>query len=267
MAKKWMEEEIEFLKEWYPTSTPNSCAEILERTLSSIHSKASKLGLKNCYKPRKTTSSYREELIGSEYEVLEDYITALVAIKHKHLVCGFEWKVRPGDISHGKGCPKCAGTMLKTTEKYKMQIPEGIELLEEYKCSRTPIKHKHQICGNIWEVRPDDILKGRGCPVCANRGFQSNKPGTLYFIHFPILGLYKLGITNNLNKRLKNFNYTANIINTRTFELGSTARELERNLFIKFKSYLYNSEELSTGNTETLLDPPVESVISTIQSY
>lgn len=39
--------------------------------------------------------------------VLETYINTEIKIKHKCKVCGHEWKVKPGNILAGKGCPKC----------------------------------------------------------------------------------------------------------------------------------------------------------------
>lgn len=38
--------------------------------------------------------------------VLEGYINTETKIKHKCIVCGYEWKVKPGNILAGKGCPQ-----------------------------------------------------------------------------------------------------------------------------------------------------------------
>jgi len=38
---------------------------------------------------------------------LEEYVSTEIKIKHKCKICGHEWKVKPGNILAGKGCPKC----------------------------------------------------------------------------------------------------------------------------------------------------------------
>lgn len=60
-----------------------------------------------------------------------------------------------------------------------------------------------------WPTRPTDFLKGTGCPVCAARSRTQAIPlhlqtveCTLYWVHFPHLGMYKIGVTTQpLEKR------------------------------------------------------------------
>ena len=62
-------------------------------------------------KVRKTTDYYKQELVKMrpEYEVLGEYVNTNTPILHKHILCGYEWNVRPHDILHGGyGCPVCA---------------------------------------------------------------------------------------------------------------------------------------------------------------
>ena len=62
----------------------------------------------------------------------------------------------------------------------KNENAENIEILGEYKGSKIKIKCKCKIDGYEWEIRPNDLLKGIGCPKCA--GKIKNKT-TEYFIN------------------------------------------------------------------------------------
>lgn len=57
---------------------------------------------------RKTTDSYKSELLGTDYQLLEEYKGSnKTPLLHKH-ICGFEWKCSPDNILRGTGgCPKC----------------------------------------------------------------------------------------------------------------------------------------------------------------
>ena len=62
----------------------------------------------------------------------------------------------------------------KTHEDYVDEvrlIDDRIEVVEKYIGAKTKIKHRCKICGygnnGEWMPAPTDILRGRGCPVCA----------------------------------------------------------------------------------------------------
>ena len=118
---------------------------------------------------KKTNEEYVLELSVKrpEYIAREEYVTASIKIIHKHLVCGHEWLITPNKILSGRGCPRCSNGR-KTTEEYKQQIPEAYEPLENYINNYTPILHRHIACGHEWLAYPNSILKGSGCPNCAN---------------------------------------------------------------------------------------------------
>lgn len=61
----------------------------------------------------------------------------------------------------------------KTCEEYVRELKEkGIqaEPLEPYVNTRTKIRH-HWSCGHVTEIRPHDILCGKGCGWCAKENF------------------------------------------------------------------------------------------------
>ena len=57
----------------------------------------------------KTNEQYVKELkaFNSDIISLEEYVNALTPIKHKCLIDGYIWEVRPAQILSGCGCPKC----------------------------------------------------------------------------------------------------------------------------------------------------------------
>ena len=245
---KWIQEDIEFLKEYYPTEGAKLCAEVLDRSVESTRNKAYKLNIKTKISSRKKYNWQYLNEVPDDIEVLEDYINSSTKILHKHTVCNYEWKVKPNHILSGKGCPKCAGNIRKTHEQYLKEVPRGIKVLEQYTNDKTKILHKHKICGYEWLITPNDILRGYSCPKCA--GKNANQ---LYYIRFPELNLYKIGITNNFKRRLTEFGYKAELISLKTYDLPEEAYKEEQHILGKLKPYLIDTGILNSGNTETFM--------------
>lgn len=111
-----------------------------------------------------------------------------VYIDFKCLNCNNNFSQRKDSIVYKDNnidCPYCGikktkqiinGTwsaIKKTTEIYKQEVynlvGEEYSVLEEYKGALTPMKMRHNICGNIWEIKPNNFLSGnRRCPYCAS---------------------------------------------------------------------------------------------------
>lgn len=120
---------------------------------------------------RKTHAKYAEEVAikNPNIKVVGEYVNAITPILHRCNIDGYEWYARPANILFGKGCPKCAGTLKKTTEIYINEldvINPNVDILEEYINAKTPILHKCRIDGHKWKAAPSNILSGFGCPVC-----------------------------------------------------------------------------------------------------
>lgn len=107
--------------------------------------------------------------INPNIEVIGKYTDSQTKILHKCKIDGYEWFATPSKILYGKGCPKCAGSMLKTHEEYieelKIKNP-SIIAIGRYINHITKIRHKCLIHNYEWETTPSDILSGRGCPMC-----------------------------------------------------------------------------------------------------
>lgn len=205
----------------------------------------------------KTDKKYISEL-PEGYTTLEPYINSRTSILHKHLVCGHEWTVTPTNIQQGTRCPNCSSNVFKGTDKYKSELPQNILLLEEYKGSAIPIRHKHTLCGHEWDASPNNILKGTRCPICCDRGFNPLAGGYLYFVEFTNDGeiYFKVGITNSINLKDR-FEKDWDTFNMRElwkkhYPIGQDARNKEKEILQTYNEFKFNTGVLKSGNTETL---------------
>lgn len=122
---------------------------------------------------RYNTESFIERvksLVGDEYSVMGQYIKSSEKICMKHNRCGFEYYVVPNSFICGSRCPKCSGLKKKTTEEFISEVrrlePVDYSVLGEYINSKTKIRMKHNICGEIFEIKPNSFLSGGRCPEC-----------------------------------------------------------------------------------------------------
>lgn len=116
--KKWTEEEIAVLKQWYPIKGAKYCSESLNRSYGSIRNKVKRLSLLSKSHPnrKKTELEYLEQLSGTDYILLDDYINSSTKTLHEHSVCGHSWKVTPNNLlTKLVGCPKCSKSGFKAT--------------------------------------------------------------------------------------------------------------------------------------------------------
>lgn len=137
---------------------------------------------------KKTHEEYVLEVanINPNIEVVGLYNGDRVPILHKCKLDGYEWNPYPTNILKGSGCPLCGR---KTSSKKRSRthnqyveevagVNKNIDVVGVYKNIDTPILHKCRIDGYEWLVSPYNILKGHGCPMCA----EVKKPTTDEFI-------------------------------------------------------------------------------------
>lgn len=111
-----------------------------------------------------------------EYIPLDEYKDSKTKMRIRHNQCGYEWRVIPSNILRGSKCPKCVGNQQKTQEEFIEEIREKYgdeyKILSEYVNWKTKIKIKHNSDGckfHEYEVTPNNLLRGKGCPVCTNQ--------------------------------------------------------------------------------------------------
>ena len=72
-------------------------------------------------------------------------------------------------------------TARKTTAQFKAELSRvnpDIEVLGEYKTSKSPIRVRCRVCGHEWEPQPGNLLGGSGCPVCSRKSSASKRRKT-----------------------------------------------------------------------------------------
>lgn len=190
-----------------------------------------------------TTDEIKNKLINvnPNIEILEDYL----GIKHKILckckICKHTWKANIPMLLRGSSCPNCSWlNRFKTNEEFKNEIYKinsDIELLEEYTDSKTPVKSKCKICGNIFYVYPNNAITTGfiRCNVC------NPKPKSIKETYF-----YET-LKTNINKTIK---YT--LFKNKT---NMTNKELQIELkYLKNKYLLERNRQYTINSIRRELD-------------
>lgn len=123
---------------------------------------------------KKTPEEYLKECKDKGLDLpVEDYVNNSTKIKHK---CskGHVYNQRPDKHLIGQGCRQCAtikthNKQRKTPEEYYNECKsKGLDLpIEDYRGALIKVKHKCSKCGNIYEQKPNEHLRGRGCSKCS----------------------------------------------------------------------------------------------------
>ena len=183
--------------------------------------------------------------------------------------CGHNWWARAGglvDKYKPSGCPTCghkyrALKRFKTTEQYIEDLHsvhgDLYDLVGDYLGTMTKTLHNCKQCNETWDVTPSNLLQGNGCPTCADYSFDPSKPAICYYLRVssPAYGeLYKIGITNkSVEKRFTNDDLEKiTTVKTWSFNVGSDARDKEREILAQHSGDRYTGEDVlgSNGNTE-----------------
>ena len=120
---------------------------------------------------RKTHEEFfkQMELINPNIKIVGRYINDKTKIRVKCVVCGKEWSPVPNSLIRGCGCPRCVGRE-KTHDEFVEEIKNinpNIEIIGKYIKSKTKIKCVCKVCDKEWEVTPNSLLRGSGCPECS----------------------------------------------------------------------------------------------------
>lgn len=190
---------------------------------------------------------------GTTYKDMKNKVSIICPIHGK-------FTQNPYDHLQGRGCRKCGGTSPLTTEEFIERAKRVHKDKYNYSKSKyklTDIKMeimcpKH---GSFWQSAHAH-LNGSGCSVCKKGGFDTCKPGILYYLKITTEDnqeLYKIGITNRTVQ--ERFNLTdlqkIEIVKQRRYENGQDAYDKEQEILKKYEQYKYNGPNvLESGNTE-----------------
>lgn len=134
-------------------------------------------GRPKCCETKKLTKNKVQELIDSKwpkkFEVLTENPKDKEPILLKHIECGENFEVLLKIILRN-GMAKCCEGQIRTKERFEKELEKkqsGVyEILSEFKGMKSNLKVKHLECGNIFERKAQDILKG-SLPCC----FENSK--------------------------------------------------------------------------------------------
>ena len=234
MKRRWTKEEEQFLRD-NADKGGRYIADELNRPVTGVQSKACNLGIK--LGNRLAWGPEEISLLKKLYPMLG--VECYKAIGRSKKSVSIQASRLNIKSSLGSG-------RIKEHNLYAEQIKhKNIIALESYRGTRTAIKHKHLDCGLEWTTRPDYILNANSsCPKCYH-----SYSDHLYIVFFEELDLYKIGITNNVSKRLKRYNKIPTLIYSVNLNNYDTARATER--YLLSKVVLLNTGLLNAGNTET----------------
>lgn len=129
---------------------------------------------KSC--PYKTPDQYVKDLSekNPNFIVLEDYVDNKTKIKHKCLICNYEFLIAPIYALNGNNCPKCAISIrsqkrMSTNDEYIDKLLQKYTVvfpIENYKGALNKILHVDLSCGHIFSMSPANVLSGERCPYC-----------------------------------------------------------------------------------------------------
>lgn len=81
---------------------------------------------------------------------------------------GHQYQAIPGNVFKGDGCKQCANDKhRRSKEDINKQIEHtGIQMIGDYSTIKIKTLFKCS-SGHEWKAKPNDILNGKGCPLCS----------------------------------------------------------------------------------------------------
>jgi hypothetical protein len=108
-------------------------------------------------------------------KLIGNYINHATKVLHRCLIHNCDWEIRPNNVLRGQGCRQCQIDKIKQnhTKTHKQYVEElkeknpNLEVIGTYIKATTKITHRCKICEHTWNVQPNSLLRGTGCPVCS----------------------------------------------------------------------------------------------------
>ena len=132
-----------------------------------------------------TTESFKKRVfedVGDEYTVLGEYVKNNVKIKMKHNKCGNIYYVTPGNWkSKHNRCPKHHYDSNKNRtstndfcKKVRSKYGNEFSIIGKYTTAHENITIKHNKCGRVFEMTPNNFLKRGFCSKCKHDNRKTN---------------------------------------------------------------------------------------------
>ena len=152
---------------------------------------------------------------------------------------GHTWKATVSDRTRrGSGCPYCFGRYawpgfndLVTTHPELAAEADGWDPATVSFGSSKRVKWKCKE-GHTWRTTVGSRTReeASGCPSCATSGFNPSLPSYLYLLNNELWGLLQIGISNDLERRLKEHGEHWDVIEIRGPMPGDVTRQWEKDI-------------------------------------
>lgn len=184
-----------------------------------------------------------------------------------------EFKISKNHYAEGrKGCPKCRTKPTKEMiyQRCVNKCKKDNVILLKYK-PRLKDKLKLQChCGSVWEPTHDNYIRRvNQCPDCSNKNLkglysqdyfekhpkEKLKDAYIYFIYLEEHDVYKIGITIDLNNRLRKLpkNKIIKLINTNLYNAFAVEQEVLNKYKLEISNYFQGHTECISDNVEEII--------------
>lgn len=132
---------------------------------------------------RRSPETYREDfdtIMGNDYVLLSEYTHSREPIKFLHVPCGRAVMRRADNLYQScMGCLYCTNKgFTKSHEEFVSQVTTRYgniyEVLGEYVNNKTPIRIRHNVCGKVTRMAPNNLLRAKNHSSC---GYCSQSSG------------------------------------------------------------------------------------------
>lgn len=182
------------------------------------------------------------EIHGDKYNYNEvEYVNSVTPVT---IICPEHGSFQQKPVHHirGAGCKNCYYESVKGPRMTTQQFIDKAIMVhgDKFNYNKTKYEGTHEQltinCPDHGDFRTKAIyhLQGQGCPHCAVYGFNSEKEGVLYILVAADKTKMKIGITNDIDRRLNELRrrtpFDFHLAATRCFEVGHKAVSCEKYL-------------------------------------
>jgi hypothetical protein len=192
----------------------------------------------------------RLKIVNPYVEPIDEYITSLIPIKCKCLICGEYFLGIPRNLLQGRIHIECAriNSGNKTRKSHNQFLKEmilanpNIEVLGQYKGADKKINCRCRVCGHEWSPFANHIVKlGVGCPKCSESKGEKRIATYMNNNNIQYISQYTYGDLIGINGGLLRFDFMVHY-NNHNFLIEYQGHFHDGNLLIK---EIQTKEELS----------------------
>lgn len=157
-------------------------------------------GCPECY----AKSRCKDEVVWPEGITCAAYSGKISTKSRFRCEIGHEWWAVGSDVARGRHvCPVCSAVNrhLSRSDIVERLSSRGISLIEYGGCVSRSISTLECEKGHVWGSTLGNIFAGRGCPTCAESGYDPARRGTLYALRSECGTKVKIGISNDYKAR------------------------------------------------------------------